>query len=192
RQNFKKIVKDAGIGDIEKSPILEKRGIVLIRSKKQVGPSAFRSRMAPFMTRAEVKTEVPVYSIGKTTVVLVNEFIVQFKSNISQSQINAFIRASNATVVEKHSKIKNRYILTFEGKTPKEALSLSNMMHQADQVVFSEPNFIQIIPSRPKIKSFGSTGASPSSPSPATTTPNDPLFSQQWGLNNTGSVGVAD
>jgi subtilisin family serine protease len=191
RKNFKKIITDAGIGDIEKSPILDKREIVLVRSKKQIGPSTFRASMAPFMTRAEVMTELPVYSIGKTTVVLINEFIVQFKSDISESQINAFIRASNAKVVEKHSKIKNRYILTFEGKTPKEALSLSNMMHQADQVIFSEPNFIQIFPSRPKIKSSGSAGPSSSTPSPAATTPNDPLFTQQWGLNNTGSVGVA-
>jgi subtilisin family serine protease len=189
RQGFESTVKAAGVGDIEKSPILEKHGIVLIRSKKQVGPSAFRSGMAPLMTRAEVRSEVPVYSIGKTNAVLINEFIVQFKSDISQSQINEFIRAVNAKVVKKYKKIKNRYILTFEGKTPKEALAISNRIHQDNRVTFSEPNFIQIIPARPKIQS---SGPGPSAPSPATTTPNDPLFSQQWGLNNTGGVGVAD
>lgn len=189
RQDFENSLKAARVGDIEKSPILEKYGIVLIRSKKEVGPSAFRSGMAPLMMRAEVKSEVPVFFIGKTNAVLINEFIVQFKSNISESQINKFIQDNNGKVVKKHTKIKNRYILTFEGKTPKEALAISNRIHQDDKVRFSEPNFIQIIPSRPKIQG---SGAGSSGPSPATTTPNDPFFAQQWGLNNTGGVGVAD
>lgn len=194
RQDFENSLKTARVGDIEKSPILEKYGIVLIRSKKEVGPSAFRSGMAPLMMRAEVKSEVPVFFIGKTNAVLINEFIVQFKSNISESQINKFIQDNNGKVVKKHTKIKNRYILTFEGKTPKEALAISNRIHQDDKVRFSEPNFIQIIPSRPKIQGSGagSSGAGSSGPSPATTTPNDPFFVQQWGLNNTGGVGVAD
>ena len=194
RQDFENSLKAARVGDIEKSPILEKYGIVLIRSKKEVGPSAFRSGMAPLMMRAEVKSEVPVFFIGKTNAVLINEFIVQFKSNISESQINKFIQDNNGKVVKKHTKIKNRYILTFEGKTPKEALAISNRIHQDDKVRFSEPNFIQIIPSRPKIQGSGagSSGAGSSGPSPATTTPNDQFFAQQWGLNNTGGVGVAD
>lgn len=189
RQGFESSLRAARVGEIEKSPILEKYGILLIRSKKEVGPSAFRSGMAPLMMRAEVKSEVPVYALGKTNAVLINEFIVQFKSGISQSQINELIRANNAKVVEKHSKIKNRYIFSFEGKTPREALAISNRIHKDDRVSFSEPNFIQIIPARPKIQS---SGPSASAPSPSTVVPNDPLFPQQWGLNNTGSVGVAD
>lgn len=189
RQGFESSLKAARVGEIEKSPILERYGIILIRSKKEVGPSAFRSGMAPLMMRAEVKSEVPVYTIGNTNAVLVNEFIVQFKSDLSQSQMNEFIRANNAIVVEKHAKIKNRYILSFEGKTPKEALAISNRIHKDNRVRFSEPNFIQIIPARPKIPS---SSPGPAAPSPATVIPNDPLFPQQWGLNNTGGVGVAD
>ena len=189
RQGFESSIKAAGVGEIEKSPILEKHGIILIRSKKEVGPTALRSRMAPLMQRTEVKSEVPVYAFGKTDAVLVNEFLVQFRSNIPESKIKAYIKDKNAKVVKKHEKIKNRYILTFEGKTPQEALAISNSMHRDDRVTFSEPNFIQIIPARPKIQSSGPTSAAPS---PMATIPNDPFFTQQWGLNNTGSVGVAD
>jgi len=189
RQGFESTIRAAGFGDIEKSPILEKYGIILIRSKKQIGPSDFRSGMAPLMTRAEVKSEVPVYLIGKTNAVLINEIIVQFKSNISESRINEFLKVNKAKVVKKFTKIKNRYILTFEGKTPKEALAISNRIHQDNRVTFSEPNFLQIFPVRPKIQSSGPGAAAPS---PASTTPNDSFFSQQWGLNNTGGVGVAD
>ena len=189
RQDFEGTIKSSGVGDVEKSSILDKYGIVLIRSRKEIGPTAFKSGMAPLMTRAAVKSEVPVYRFGKTSAVLVNEFIVQFKPGVTQSQIDRIIDNSYAKVVKKYAKPANRYILTFEGQTPKEALSISNRIHQADQVKFSEPNFIQIIPLRPKIPN---SSLSPSAPAPAAALVNDPLFSQQWGLNNTGSVGVAD
>ena len=106
RQDFENSLKAARVSDIEKSPILEKYGIVLIRSKKEVGPSAFRSGMAPFMMRAEVKAEVPVFTIGRTNAVLINEFIVQFKSSLSESQINKFIQDNNGKIVKKYTKIK--------------------------------------------------------------------------------------
>ena len=191
RQGFEARLETAGVGDIEKSPILEKYGVILIRPRKDIGPSAFMSGMASLSGRAEVESEVPVYSINEANVVLINEFIVQFKPDISESRISEFLSGNNAKVVNKHSKIKNRYILTFEGKTLKEALALSNSIHQSEEVMFSEPNFIQVIPARPEIKSSG-PGPGSSTPSPATTTPSDPLYPQQWGLNNTGSVGVVD
>ncbi len=188
-RGFEANVEAAGIGDVDESPILEKYGVVLIRRKTTVGPSSFRSRMTELSAQAEVESEIPVYSLGGTNAVLVNEFLVQFKSNFSQSRIHAFLRENNAKVVKKNDKIKNRFTLTFEGKTVKEALDASNTIHQDPNVVFSEPNFIKIIPARPEIKSSSS---SMSSPSPSSTTPSDPLFSQQWALHNNGTVGVED
>ena len=80
RQTFKSSIKASGVGEVEESPMLQKYGIVLVRAKKEAGPTAFRSGVAPLMSRPEVKAEVPVYSIGGADAVLVNEFIVQFKT----------------------------------------------------------------------------------------------------------------
>ena len=159
--------------------MLEKYGIVLIRSKDNVERSAFVSAIAPLAGSAGVESEVPVYSLGETNVVLTNEFIVQFDPNISESAINDIIEDNKAKVIEKSTKIENRYILTFEGITPKEALVLSNSIHENENVTFSEPNFVQIIPSRPKIRNPDSDASASSAP--MARSQNDPLYSQPCG-----------
>ena len=81
--------------------------------------------------------------------------------------------------------------------TPQEALSRSNALHQSERVEFSEPNLIQIIPERPEIRGAAEdqpagTLGTPLAPAPSSTTPTDTLYSNQWGLNNAGTVGVVD
>ncbi|MCP5002561.1 MAG: S8 family serine peptidase, partial [Planctomycetes bacterium] len=190
REELDAEIKAAGVGSITKTSVLERAGIVLVRSKKDVGPSTFMSGMASLSRRSEVESEVPVYAVGETDLVLMNEFIVQFKSEVPETRINEILAENNAKVVRKYTKVNNRYVLTFEGKSPKEALGLSNSIHQSDDVRFSEPNFIQILPAHPEIKSSATNSLDPA---PMATTPDDPLFQVQWGLHNTGNpVGVAD
>ncbi len=188
---FKANIDSAGFGMVEESPLLEKYGIVLVRIQKDTATALFKAGIENLSKKDEVETGNPVYTAGGINQVLVNEFIVQFKSDASQESIEQSIKSNNAEIVKKDEKIKNRYILKFPGKTAREALTLSNAYHQDPLVEFSEPNFISIYPKRPKIKGTDIEEEDALTPS-AAATPNDPLFSKQWALNNTGSSGHAD
>jgi subtilisin family serine protease len=187
-KSFRAGIDSAGVGIVEDVPILQKYNIVLVRIKEGIAPSSFRASTESFSKKKEVESENPVYGVGGIDQVLVNEFIVQFKSEASKKNIAQSIKNKNAEVVKKDKKRKNRYILKFTGKSAREALAISNEYYQDPLVKFIEPNFIRIYPKRPKIKreDMGRAGPSPEA------VPIDPWFSKQWYLNNTGSVGVAD
>ncbi|GAF84808.1 unnamed protein product, partial [marine sediment metagenome] len=187
-KSFRADIDSAGVGIVEDVPVLQKYNIVLVRIKEGIAPSSFRASTESFSKKKEVESENPVYGVGGIDQALVNEFIVQFKSEASEEKIAQSIKNKNAEVVKKDEKIKNRYILKFTGKSAKEALAISNEYYQDPLVKFIEPNFILIYPKRPKMKKkdIGRAGPSPEA------VPIDPWFSKQWYLNNTGSVGVAD
>jgi subtilisin family serine protease len=188
---FKAGIDSAEFGRVESSAVLEKRGIVLVQIKLGVGPASFMRSMQILGTQPQVEAENPVYGVSGVDHVLVNEFIVQFKEDVLTGAIEAMLRDMNVTVVQKYDKIKNRYIVSFAGKSPREALQACNTMLDNPSIQFAEPNFIRIYPQRPKIKKEGANPQGNSAPGPQDT-PGDPLYSQQWSLNNTGSTGIAD
>ncbi len=192
RAEFLSSVEAAGIGTIETSPLLIQHGIVLLRIREGVGPAAFSQGVAALSESEPVESENPVYAVAGVDQLLVNEFNVQFASDATPEEMEAVLDAANAEIVSVNEKIPNRYVIRFPGRTAREALDLSNDIAEHDRVDFSEPNFVVIVPARPRVERAGAAPSAPSVPSP-TGTPGDPLFSSQWYLNNTGSgAGVAD
>ncbi len=189
---FNASVRSLGtVEQVEHENLFKQYGIVLVRSKDEEGSSSFRTATRSLSAREEVESENPVYKVGNVNQLLVNEFIVQFKPDVSAEKISESLKIKSVEVVEKHKKIKNRYILKFSDKSAKEALGASNEYCQDPLVEFSEPNFIRIYPKRPKIEKPDFKRESTMTPSPSVT-PGDPLYSNQWGLNNAGSPGVSD
>jgi len=186
-KSFRTDIDSAGFGKVEDSPVLQKHNIVLVRIKQGIGPSSFREGTENFRVKDEVESENPVFGVGGIDQILVNEFIIQFKSDTPVNQIMESFQDWNVEVVKRDEKIKNRYIIKFTNKSAKEALVISNEYYQDPLVEFIEPNFIRIYPNRPEIKK---EDINPQAPLPAAT-PTDPLFPNQWYLNNSGSVGVA-
>jgi len=195
---FGKTVEAEGAAEVETSPLLEKHGIVLIRMKPGVGPSSFAASVTSMSERAEVEAEAPVYSVRGVDQVLINEFIVQFGEDVPKAKAEKALETKGGKVVSANPKIKNRYLVTFPGKTPEQALAASNALAQSDPVVFSEPNFAVIVPARPRPREGGVGPARPPAGSPplslpgSAAIPGDPLFPQQWYLHNSGSSGKKD
>lgn len=189
-RTFAADIDSAGFGKVEDSPVLQKYGLVLVRIKEGIGPSSFREGTKKFKEkeRDRVESENPVYGVGGIDQVLVNEFIVQFKTEASKEEIAQSLKKKNAVIVEEGKKMKNMYLIKFAGKLAREALANANEYYKDPLVQFIEPNFIRIYPQRPMIKR---EDIKPAAPSPAVT-PGDPFYSNQWYLNNTGSTGVAD
>ncbi len=187
-QSFEAGIDSVGFGKVEVSPVLQKYNIILVHIKEGRTPSSFRAGTEDFSTRDIVEAENPVYGVGGIDQVLVNEFIVQFKPELSEQDITQSLSEIGAEIIKKDEKIEKRFLVKFTVKTAKEALMLSNEYSQKPTVVFSEPNFIRIYPQRPEIKREDVT---PKEPSPDTT-PGDPYYPNQWYLNNNGSVGTND
>ena len=189
---FKSTISASGVAEVEPSPLLERHGIVLVRIKTGVGPSSFRESVQALTARAEVEQENPVYTVRGADHVLVNEFIVQFEEDVSKEAIEKSLGDKGAKVVSMNPKIANRYVISFPGKSAREALDLSNAYAGDDPVVFCEPNFAVIVPARPRINESGvepqapPSGEATESPEGAAT-PIDPLFPFQWSLHNLGT-----
>jgi thermitase len=189
-KTFKVDVDSIGFGTVEESPILQKHNIVLVRIKKGIEPTSFRAGTEDLKIKQVERVESvnPVYGVGGIDQVLVNEFIVQFKSQVTKEGIAQSLEKKNAEIVEGDNKIKNMYTIKFTGKSAKEALAISNEYYNDPLVEFIEPNFIRIYPKWQIIKSEEIKAAKPAPKA----TPGDTYYSKQWYLNNTGSSGVAD
>ena len=151
---FKSDVVSAGFGTVEDSPLLRKYDIVLVQKKAGIEPISFRAGTEDLKKKQaeRVEAEIPVYGVGGIDQVLVNEFIVQFKSQASKEEIAQSLEKKNAEIVEPDNKITNMYTIKFTGKSAKEALAISNEYYNDPLVEFIEPNFIRVYPHQPMIK----------------------------------------
>ncbi|MCB0284448.1 MAG: S8 family serine peptidase [Calditrichaeota bacterium] len=186
---FSAKIDTSQIGQVEQSPLLAKYGIILIKLKKTISPQKVNSAMTQIKKMDNVKDENPVYSMDGIDQVLINEFAVQFKAEVTEADVSKILDQVKAEIVKKNEKIPNRYMIKFSGTAVREALQKTNELSSNPAVEFAEPNFIRIYPKRPKLQ--GSQNPSNQSVEPADT-PNDPLYPNQWALNNTGSTGNAD
>lgn len=192
---FKSSVAEAGIGTAVQHPLLEKRGIILVRIAPNVGPSTVQRGVGSLVARSEVEAEHPVYTVRGVDQVLVNEFVVQFRDGTDPAAIEGSLAEKGATVLRKPEKIANRYVVTFPGKTPREALDAANAYAADAKVRFVEPSFVVIFPARPVPKKEGAEPAAPP-PGPSakqpgeTATPLDPLYPFQWYLHNSNDADI--
>ena len=197
RGAFDAAVKSGGVATIVAAPMLDRYGIVLLKQDGAVTRGAFDAGMRELTVSAPVEAELPVYTAGNVDQVLPNEFIVQFAEGVADDDIKIFLDEHDAELLYRSTKIPNRVTVTMPGKTVRDALKAVNGFHESDLVQFAEPNFIRIMPQRPKVipgtpatSPSTSTAQPPPTPGPAAVG-NDPLFTQQWGLDNAGSPGVA-
>jgi thermitase len=126
----------------------------------------------------------PVYASGDADFIMVNEFVIQFTATSSEAERREVLERHGAEVIADHG-ARNWYVVTFTRLTAREALRASNTIHYEELVEFAEPNFVSLMP-RP-----GAAAPPPICPAPGALPlgPVDPLFVEQWYLDNDGSGG---
>ena len=98
--------------------------------------------------------------------ILVPEFRVQFKPDVTEVEINEYNKKHGVEIVAEHDLGHNSYLLAPEEDNDKDALELANIYHRSRLTHYSEPAWAFTIPSA--------------------AIPDDTFYSEQWGLSKMG------
>ena len=138
-------------------------GIILY----EVNPQAARAAASslPVGTSQLSVFEAP----DSTSMILTEEFNVQFKPEVSRGQIDQFNNQNKVRIVSESQWERNAFVLAVQEDADTDALTMANRYHDSGLTNYAQPNFVRLM--KPAF------------------VPNDPLFPQQWALRNTGQGG---
>ncbi len=102
--------------------------------------------------------------------VVTDEFIAQFKPQLSREEIERYNKENGVQVVAPDRFVKSQYLLRVTEASPLDALDMANLYEESGLTVFAHPNFVRVVVYRQFI-------------------PNDALFGNQWHHQNTGQGG---
>lgn len=124
----------------------------------------------PLRATAGLVRTVRVFGSVAWPIVETDEILIRFRSNVTPARAAAILKAAGAPLMRPlGAYASNGYLGRIAESSTKGALDIANALHARSDVIFSHPNFVW--PSQPRF------------------TPNDPLYNQQWYLNNNGQVG---
>ncbi|MCB0166493.1 MAG: S8 family serine peptidase, partial [Anaerolineae bacterium] len=104
-----------------------------------------------------------------TPMVLNEEFVAQFKPNVTRAEIDQFNAQNKVQIVSESEWEQNSFVLAVQEEAATDTLTVANLYHDSDLVIYAHPNFVRLME-----RSY---------------VPNDPLFVQQWSLRNVGQGG---
>lgn len=144
-----------------------KNGIILETiSENQVNESkSFSSK-----NQRENDDFMVVETEDKTPMILTNQFIIQFKSDVTAEEINELNDFNNVKVIENINGEDNTFLVETTEGNAESALELANTYQKDDKVIYAQPNFVRLL-------------------KPMSSLPNDTNVNKQWAINNTGQTG---
>lgn len=129
--------------------------------------------------RSEVQTAGRVFQFQDgSQFAETEEFVVRFKKGLSAPEIEAFNLANTVELVRSQEFSDRVLILRAASGNKRSALDLANAYARSGLVEFAEPNFVLVQP----VDHLSPATLAPKAPA----TPNDPDFTSQWSLRNTG------
>lgn len=118
---------------------------------------------------SQVKELSVFESDDKTPLVLTDEFVVRFKPDVDKQEIDELNKKNKVNILSKNEWAPNSFVLQVTSTDDQAALHMANEYHKNEIVAYAQPNFIRLM--KPLY------------------VPNDPDFSKQWALSNTGQTG---
>ena len=133
--------------------------------------AAFSHLLAGLETKRDVEFAYPAWIDPKSgsRLLLTDELIVRLKSGSASAEIKKALAARGLTIARKIAYSSEELVLRLRNPKKSDPLAVSKELYESGLVDWAEPNFVQQLE-----KDF---------------VPNDPLFSQQWHLLNTGQEG---
>jgi thermitase len=115
-------------------------------------------------------SQLSVFSAAdEATMILTEEFNVQFKPEVTKEQIDQFNTKNKVVIVSESEWERNSYVLAVLADAGTDSMTMANHYHDSGLVIYAQPNFVRLM--KPSF------------------IPNDSLFPQQWALRNTGQGG---
>jgi subtilisin family serine protease len=141
---------------------------IAVKGKSSAGLSRLLTGLE---AKREVEFAYPAWIDPKTggRLLLTDELIVRLKGGLAPAQIKDAFAARGLIVARRLAYSSEEYILRLRDPKKADPLAVSRELYESGLVEWAEPNFVQELQ-----KDF---------------IPNDPLFSQQWHLLNTGQDG---
>ena len=147
-------------------------GLTIISSKASSGvPQKLSTSQIQEISQTEsVEYAYPVYTsrTGINEIIPTDEILVRFNSDYNQEEVQSFCDLHDLKLLRKSSKKLNVFVLAVNTPKYRSTFTQANSLNGQDGVLWSQPNFVK------KINFFSV---------------NDPLYGNQWHLENTGQGG---
>ena len=184
-------------------PSLEPYGVLLIQLAPGVAPEDVHPEVRKFNNRKPTPPRVlgipgeenaghPIYSVGSVHYLVINEALVRFRDTADEAAIMSAIDSVGGRVLSRaNERDQFAFLVEFPGVSGHETVNRSNKLDAMNIVEYSQPNFIYIDPQRLPGGFSSLQGTCALCPdTPATSSAVDPLFGNQWHLDNNGSSGL--
>jgi serine protease len=127
--------------EVEVDPLGETYALVGIPSAAQDNIDQLRTDIEQF-EGTEAILPVLTGSDDQATLVLPNEIVVSFESNLSENQIQAILEQQNLEIIRPLRFTNNRYLVRSRSASGVEVLGAANRLYQTIGVRSATPNFI--------------------------------------------------
>jgi subtilisin family serine protease len=151
----------------------DKRRIAIIRAHPKADKKLLRSRIKDFNTSPSVEYSYPLFitKTGIDELVLTDEIVARFSPEYSEQKVRQFCAQNGLSLIRRTRGRLNVYLLRLNDPKSRSCLEVANSLNDKEGIIWAEPNFLS------RVKRNTS----------------DPLYINQWHLNNTGQgAGTVD
>jgi subtilisin family serine protease len=154
------------IESLEAGEELEPFGIILLPTTQEATEEALTLSAGEVAAEPDVDRTLPVFQMPDgepdEVMILIPQFRVQFKSGVSEEDIDKLNNEHGVEVVVKNDLGPNSYLLRLTLQASQDALVIANLYHESDLTEYAEPDFVF------KVRRLSAV--------------NDPHYSNQWAL----------
>lgn len=135
-----------GIESLEAGEVLEPFGITLLPTTKGATEDMAIAAVETLAAEPGVESTIPVFQMPDgepdEVMVLIPQFRVQFKPDVSESDIDELNEQHGVEVVAKDDLGPNSYLLRSTPEAEEDALDLANLYHESDLTEYAEPDWV--------------------------------------------------
>ena len=149
--------------------VLQKHRIGIVRAHLNPRGKLIRSSIQEMAMSPSVEYAYPLFitKTGLDELILTDEIVARFSPDYGEEEVSAFCAENDLSLVRKTRGPLNIYVLRLNSPKSRSSFDAANSLNDKKAIVWAEPNFLS------KIKLLT----------------NDPLFPDQWHLNDTGQGG---